>query len=825
MKVEQNVAEAIIRMASQLHAVCDGARTKDSSGFSAADVNIGWALAGASPAYLTKEPGMSFAAFRVLTKYYPSQLDIDDFAMVKKYYRGLTNVSESLGLDYDYYTRRLREDGSMKRKQAKDIEFAMSTRKVVYDKAEETFYVSFDKKDFEFRLLLQTMRDMPNRQWKGGDIKAWKVPFYGNSKEVIENLLDMVLMSMGVPLPEEIEDALTNHKYGDGRIGDRFVLDVELGTGAALGRTILKIITPPPWDSDWEHLRSERNYGMEFKETIKNRYGFKWNKEDRYWRGELSVAVIEYIGIWIEPTMEVAWTLTDKAMEAIKNLKVLVDCSNRYEHREGYPNLDTWEATNGWKLREYQKEGVEFIRSKRSSMILDDMGSGKTCQALMSLPVGCRAIAILPASLVPNWEREAALWRPELNVERGDMRQDFCPELGSLTLVSNAKLHDGECWKEGNRHRLISPDANIVLIADECKAFKNPEAKRTHYLAHWVNQVLVAGGRVFGMDGTPITRDPRDLYVQQQVFGLNSICWDSYEQFVSLHGGTFKEGYSRKTKLPTARVTWDVNEPDQEGITFNMQKATIRRNKAELMPWLPPQQWQEVIIDSESINNQMDAQIQREAIGLYGDGEDSLEAREKFIESLVDGHRGSAHAIGVISRLRKLLACSKVEHVSNDAIAYIRSAHFNGNKERLIIMTSSALAAEMTYEKLEGVDGLKPAVVYGRVGQSVRESRIKSFQGDSPNAFNVLVCTIGAAGQGINLTAADTMFFIDWDWSHAMNEQAEARTHRSGLESDKALYVNYIINHWLDDAVAHACGRKKSYHELIKATAVEVKHD
>jgi superfamily II DNA or RNA helicase len=173
-----------------------------------------------------------------------------------------------------------------------------------------------------------------------------------------------------------------------------------------------------------------------------------------------------------------------------------------------------------------------------------------------------------------------------------------------------------------------------------------------------------------------------------------------------------------------------------------------------------------------------------------------------------------------MARLRKLLAVAKVEFVAREAEALITNAKFTGGRERLVIMTSSAKAAQELEEALIWTQHVNPGRIAGGVSQKERERIVDEFQ--NGGATNCIVATIGAAGQGINLFAADTMFFVDWDWSHAMNTQAEARTHRSGLESDKALYVNFIVNHWLDLAVAAACGRKKRYHETVELAAVRV---
>ena len=75
-------------------------------------------------------------------------------------------------------------------------------------------------------------------------------------------------------------------------------------------------------------------------------------------------------------------------------------------------------------LRGYQWEGVSFLSGSDTAMLADEMGLGKTVQTIIALrlafrgSVSRRALIIVPAPLVCNWEREFDKWAPELVVRR-----------------------------------------------------------------------------------------------------------------------------------------------------------------------------------------------------------------------------------------------------------------------------------------------------------------------------------------------------------------------------------------------------------------------
>lgn len=75
----------------------------------------------------------------------------------------------------------------------------------------------------------------------------------------------------------------------------------------------------------------------------------------------------------------------------------------------------------------------------------------------------------------------------------------------------------------------------------------------------------------------------------------------------------------------------------------------------------------------------------------------------------------------------------------------------------------------------------------GRVTGNDRQSAIDRFCDPSRDRFVFLLST-KAGGQGINLTAADTVIIFDSDWNPQNDSQATARCHRIGQKKDVKVY-------------------------------------
>jgi SNF2 family DNA or RNA helicase len=191
----------------------------------------------------------------------------------------------------------------------------------------------------------------------------------------------------------------------------------------------------------------------------------EWNKSTKEWRvPRLASKSLEQIN----PPRTVPATWTDAAKTAKQKVEEtilkLVD-------------LKFQEGESDGLLRPYQTVGVEFLTFAKKGLLADDMGLGKSIQAIKAaLNVSAKKVLVLcPASLKWKWADE---FKKHFNID--------------AFVVAGTKPERRAVWKSDAQYIIANyelllpqhdwddmPHEWDVLIADEAVYLKNPKAQRT----------------------------------------------------------------------------------------------------------------------------------------------------------------------------------------------------------------------------------------------------------------------------------------------------------------------------------------------------------
>jgi SNF2 family DNA or RNA helicase len=93
-------------------------------------------------------------------------------------------------------------------------------------------------------------------------------------------------------------------------------------------------------------------------------------------------------------------------------------------------------------------------------------------------------------------------------------------------------------------------------------------------------------------------------------------------------------------------------------------------------------------------------------------------------------------------------------------------------------------------------NGLRTGIISGDVSASNRAHLVGAFQAGE---LDVLLCNTMAAKEGITLTAADTVLFVEREWVPTDEEQAEDRVYRIGQESQSVHAVYLSVSNTIDE--------------------------
>lgn len=111
--------------------------------------------------------------------------------------------------------------------------------------------------------------------------------------------------------------------------------------------------------------------------------------------------------------------------------------------------------------------------------------------------------------------------------------------------------------------------------------------------------------------------------------------------------------------------------------------------------------------------------------------------------------------------------------------------------------------------------GDEAVALTGALSQKARDRVVRRFQEE--DGIRWLIATIDVAGVGLNLTAAQYVFFASRPWTPAAQEQAEDRAYRIGQNRRVEIYLPQIAES-IDDDIAALLDAKREVSEEVLGT-------
>ncbi len=451
-------------------------------------------------------------------------------------------------------------------------------------------------------------------------------------------------------------------------------------------------------------------------------------------------------------------------------------------------------------LRPYQQRGVAWLAEMADlglgGVLADDMGLGKTVQ-LLALhlhrhPPGERAsdtgsdtgsaadradrptLVVCPASVLANWEREAARFAPSIPVRRyhgaGRSLDGLAPDeivVATYGMVRrDAERLAGVHWG--------------LIAADEAQAVKNPLARTAKALRR-----LPADAR-FALTGTPVENRLTELWAL--------LDWTTPGLLGPL------EPFRRKVALPIERY----RDPEvTEALTRVTRPFLLRRRKSDpaIVPELPPKTEVDRVVPLSVEQASLYKAVTEEALATIAESE-GIERRGLVLKLLtalkqICNHPAQyLHQPGPSSRSAGPLGPSSRSAGPLGPLAG-RSGKLDATVELLDIIADEGAAALVFTQYVEmgrllethlGGHGLRTFFLHGSLGVRRRQELVDRFQAGEADAF---VISLKAGGTGLNLTRASHVVHFDRWWNPAVEDQASDRAWRIG--QDRPVTVHRLI--------------------------------
>jgi SNF2 family DNA or RNA helicase len=420
------------------------------------------------------------------------------------------------------------------------------------------------------------------------------------------------------------------------------------------------------------------------------------------------------------------------------------------------------------ELRPYQLQGLAWMQALRElqvgGVLADDMGLGKTLQTLAHIlseknagRLTQPALIIMPTSLIPNWQDEAARFTPQLKVLAlyGSKRRPLFKQITEHDIIlSTYALLPRDL-------PLLAAQPFSLLIFDEAQNIKNPRSK-----AALAAGQLQAGQRLC-LSGTPLENHLGEL-------------WSLFNVLMPGWLGDNKS-FSRNYRMPIEK---NANEQRLAHLQGRIKPFLLRRTKEQVAPELPPKteitHWVELTPAQrdryETLRLAMDQKVRAEI------------ARQGFARS----------QIVILEALLRLRQCCCDLRLLGDEPGALKSSD-SGKLNALLAMLEELLAEGrrvLLFSQFASMlslieDELKARQIsHLKLTGSTKDRRtpVAQFQAGLASVFLI---SLKAGGSGLNLTAADTVIHFDPWWNPATEAQASDRAYRIG--QDKPVFVYKLI--------------------------------
>lgn len=444
-------------------------------------------------------------------------------------------------------------------------------------------------------------------------------------------------------------------------------------------------------------------------------------------------------------------------------------------------------------LRDDQKAGITHILTRfekqKGFCLADKAGLGKTCQAIEVMKTCIDrykkpAQIIAPAYLVYNWLDELELW--------GVPRSDISVIDSGRQQIKHAAIYLSSYNQavSGMIRGQMIPVEKSILICDEAHTFRSWNTLRGRYIMgtrqnkkiHYQN----FSEKVLLLTGTPVVNGIEDVY--------NIFSRLAPEKFSKFLRQTFMTYFSANFYS----TPWGMK---YEGVGHTEELRALLKDYIlcrSIDGDLPPLLQKEIHLPTSKADLQRLLTEESEFLHDHGVAEKDVLALKSM--------KNDEH----FSTIRQRVAITKVPAAVRMTIELLQDG------ERPLVYCYHKAVQVALYEALTKKCGKKRIeIINGETPPKKRHELVKAYQAGD---IDILLPTIGALKEGVNITAGRVIIFIELPYTPAEIEQVQARLHRTGQTSAVHSYL-VMYNGGIDKHIAGILREKNDViQQLITVT-------
>lgn len=393
------------------------------------------------------------------------------------------------------------------------------------------------------------------------------------------------------------------------------------------------------------------------------------------------------------------------------------------------------------QLFPHQQEAKLFLLSRRRAILADQPRVGKTLPTAAAALENLPALIVCPAIAKTVWEAAFNKLAPNVSVHVINGKKDAGqPSSADVTIINYDVLQYG----------VTQVDKYKTLVLDECHRLSNPKAQRTKAAMVAMKKI----DYVFALSGTIVPNRPAELWPILHGLGIYRGGWFD-----------FVYRYAKAWSPPWGGldVSGASNIPELKSL---VKPHMLRRKKEDIfMDYKEPQ------------------------VSLI------------TFDLPVDKREQSFDADALIANPNALLAFEGLSEIMREA--GIRKAPLAADFIDDLLHAGDPVVVFAHHKEVVNMleDELrihKPVKVVGDTPKAQRQKNIDAFQSGKTKCF---IGNIGSCGEGIDLSVADTIVFVEPTWQTSALEQASSRVENINKNGMKPLIYLLTVRASLDHTI------------------------
>ena len=416
-------------------------------------------------------------------------------------------------------------------------------------------------------------------------------------------------------------------------------------------------------------------------------------------------------------------------------------------------------------LRDYQIQGKDWLISNDLAVLADDMGLGKTLQTIKAIETQLmksdinKVLIISPINLINNWIQEVKKWSPKLQIKYVKPKKNNF-ELDWINSYDKNQILITNYEQIRSESEIFQKMFFDILILDEAHKIKN--------LSTAISKGVFRVNRkkFWALTGTPVENKPKDLA-------------------------------SLLLQADPNKLFYLKNEKDISMLKSIGSKFVLRRTKKDVLKELPPVTEIYIPLELEGVQKLTYKQIWKD--------------RKKLAKS------GGSY-FSALSKLRE--ACDLVESSSIKVEKSLELINkIKEMDEKVIIFSFYKPIAKLLKDRLMS-ENIKFYEYKSEDDNETRDFNLSSFKND--NSTNVFVASARIASEGLTITEANHVIFLNRWWTPSTNSQARDRVNRIGQTKNVFIYNLFVTNSIEERLNKILEDKNELYEEITESFALEV---